>query len=44
MKRITLITLLALGLILLALAGWIIRGLRFVFAGGPRRRTRLAPA
>ena len=43
MKRWLLFTLLAFGLLFLALAGWAIQGVRWTLTGS-RRRTRLAPA
>jgi hypothetical protein len=44
MKRTLLIVLLALGLILLAIGGWTIQGLRWAFGGGRNRRERVATA
>jgi hypothetical protein len=44
MKRLALLLLLALGILLLALAGWIVQGVRWTLSGGRRRRTRLAAA
>jgi hypothetical protein len=44
MKRLVLLILLALGILLLALGGWAVQGVRWTLAGGRRRRTRLAPA
>jgi hypothetical protein len=44
MKRTLLIALLALGLILLAVGGWTVQGLRWVLGGGRNRRERLATA
>ena len=44
MKRGFLITLLAVGLLTLALAGWAIQGIRWTLTGSRRARTRLAPA
>ncbi len=44
MKRPFLLVLLALGILLLALAGWAVQGVRWTLAGGARRRARLAPA
>ena len=43
MKRVVLISLLALGLLLLAVGGWAVEGLRWALGGG-RRRARLATA
>jgi hypothetical protein len=43
MKRVVLISLLALGLLLLAVGGWTVQGLRWALGGG-RRRARLATA
>jgi len=44
MKRLLLLILLALGLLLLALAGWTVQGLRWTAGRGRRRRGRLVPA
>jgi len=44
MKRMFLFTLVAFGLLLLALAGWAVQGVRWTFAGPSRRRARLATA
>jgi hypothetical protein len=44
MKRTLLIGLLALGLILLALGGWTVQGIRWTLRGGRDRRERLATA
>jgi hypothetical protein len=44
MKRLVLLILLALGILLLALGGWAVQGVRWTLTGGRRRRTRLAPA
>jgi len=44
MKRLVLITMLALGLIVLAVGGWTAQGIRWALTGGRRRRTRLVPA
>ena len=44
MKRTLLIALLALGLILLAVGGWTIQGIRWALGGGRDRRERLATA
>ena len=45
MKRTLLISLLALGLLVLALGGWAVQGLRWVVRPGRvRTRRRLAPA
>jgi hypothetical protein len=41
-KRWLLLTLIAFGLLLFALAGWTAQGLRWTLAGSRRRRTRLA--
>jgi hypothetical protein len=43
MKRVVLICLLAFGLLLLAVGGWTVQGLRWALGGG-RRRERLATA
>jgi len=43
MKRSSVLILLALGLVLLALAGWTVQGLRWTLSGR-RRRGRLVPA
>jgi hypothetical protein len=43
MKRVVLISLLAIGLLLLALGGWTVQGARWALGGG-RRRERLATA
>ena len=40
MKRLFLITILALGILLLALAGWTVQGLRWARSGGRRRPRR----
>jgi hypothetical protein len=44
MKRTLLIALLALGLIVLAVAGWTVQGIRWTLRGGRNRRERLAAA
>jgi hypothetical protein len=44
MKRGLLITLIAVGLLMLALAGWAVQGLRWTLTGSRRPRTRLAHA
>jgi hypothetical protein len=44
MKRGLLITLVAVGLLTLALAGWAVQGIRWTLTGSRRPRTRLAPA
>lgn len=44
MKRYLLLIVLALGLLLLALAGWTAQGLRWALSGRRRRRGRLVPA
>jgi len=44
MKRLLFLTLIALGLLLLALAGWAVQGVRWSLTGSSRRRTRLATA
>ena len=44
MKRTLLITLLAVGLVTLALLGWAVQGVRWTLTGSRRTRTRLAPA
>jgi hypothetical protein len=44
MKRWLLLSLLAFGLLLLALAGWAVQGVRWTLTGSRRRRTRLATA
>jgi hypothetical protein len=44
MKRRLLITLLAVGLVTLALLGWAVQGVRWTLTGSRRPRTRLAPA
>ncbi len=44
MNRYLLFTIVALGLLLLALAGWAVQGLRWTFSGRRRRRGRLVPA
>jgi hypothetical protein len=44
MKRTLLLILLALGLIVLAVGGWAIQGLRWALGGGRGRRERLATA
>ena len=44
MKRMLLITLLAVGLVTLALLGWAVQGVRWTLTGSRRPRTRLAPA
>jgi hypothetical protein len=44
MKRTLLIGIVALGLILLALAGWTVQGIRWTLRGGRDRRERLATA
>jgi hypothetical protein len=44
MKRTLLLILLALGLVLLAAAGWAVQGLRWTLRGGRDRRERLATA
>lgn len=44
MKRTLLLILLALGLILLAVGGWAVQGLRCALTGGRDRRERLATA
>jgi hypothetical protein len=43
MKRWLVLTLVALGLLTLALAGWAVQGVRWTLTGS-RRRTRLAAA
>ena len=44
MKRWLLLTLIAFGLLLLALAGWAVQGVRWTLTGQRRRRSRLATA
>jgi hypothetical protein len=44
MKRTLLLILLALGLLVLAVGGWAIQGLRWALSGGRDRRERLATA
>jgi hypothetical protein len=44
MKRTLLLILLALGLIVLAVGGWAIQGIRWALGGGRDRRERLATA
>jgi hypothetical protein len=44
MKRTLLIAVLALGLIVLALGGWTLQGIRWTLRGGRDRRERLATA
>jgi hypothetical protein len=44
MNRHLLLILLAFGLLLLALAGWTVQGLRWTVSGRRRRRGRLVPA
>jgi hypothetical protein len=44
MKRTLLIALLAVGLIVLALGGWTVQGIRWTLRGGRDRRERLATA
>ena len=44
MKRTLLIALFALGLILLAIGGWTVQGVRWTLRGGRNRRERLATA
>ena len=44
MKRTLLIALLAVGLIVLALGGWTVQGIRWTLRGGRNRRERLATA
>jgi hypothetical protein len=44
MKRTLLLVLLALGLIMLAVGGWAIQGLRWTLGGRRDRRERLATA
>jgi hypothetical protein len=44
MKRRLLFTLIAVGLLLLALAGWAAQGMRWTLTGQSRRRSRLATA
>jgi hypothetical protein len=44
MKRKLFFTLIVTGLILLALAGWTVDGLRWALGGGPARRTAPLPA
>ena len=44
MKRWLLFALLAVGLLLLALAGWAVQGVRWTLTGQSRRRSRLATA
>jgi hypothetical protein len=44
MKRTLLLILLALGLILLAVGGWAVQGLRLAFGDGRDRRERLSTA
>jgi hypothetical protein len=44
MKRTLLIALLALGLILLAVGGWTVRGIRWALGDRRNRRERLATA
>jgi len=43
-KRWLLLTVIAFGLLLLALAGWAVQGVRWTLTGSGRRRTRLATA
>ena len=44
MKHTLLIALLALGLVVLAVGGWTIQGIRWTLRGGRDRRERLATA
>lgn len=44
MKRWLLLTVIAFGLLFLALAGWAVQGARLTLTGSSRRRTRLATA
>jgi len=44
MKRLLLFTVVAFGLLLLALAGWAVQGVRWTLTGSGRRRARLATA
>jgi hypothetical protein len=44
MKRTLLISLLALGLILLAVGAWTLQGIRWTLRGGRNRRERLVTA
>jgi hypothetical protein len=44
MKRSLTITLLALGLLLLAVGGWVVQGVRWSLTAPRRQRGRLAPA
>ena len=44
MKRTFLLAFLALGLILLAVGGWTVQGIRWTLRGGRNRRERLATA
>ncbi len=44
MNRYFLLALLAFGLLMLALAGWTVQGLRWTLSGRRRRRGRLVPA
>ena len=44
MKRTLLIALLAFGLLLLAVGGWTVKGIRWTLRGGRNRRERLATA
>jgi hypothetical protein len=44
MKRTLLLILLVLGLVMLAVGGWTIQGLRWALGGGRDRRERLATA
>jgi len=43
-KRWLLLTVIAFGLLFLALAGWAVQGVRWTLTGSSRRRTRLATA
>jgi hypothetical protein len=44
MKRWLLLISIAFGLLVLALAGWAVQGVRWTLTGSRRRRTRLATA
>jgi hypothetical protein len=44
MRRALLLAILALGLLVLAVGGWAVQGLRWAWPGGRRARRRLAPA
>jgi hypothetical protein len=44
MKRWLYLTILALGLLVLALGGWVVQGVRWVLPGRRRHRRRLATA